>query len=68
MGVAIENHSEVQIMRGLNHHSIVKLLSFSESDEYYYLVLERKQLSKNVRTMLTRYPVMEGGELFHQMY
>lgn len=31
---------EVQIMRGINHPSIVKLLSFSESPEYYFLVLE----------------------------
>ena len=31
---------EVQIMRGTNHPSIVKLLSFFESDEYYFLVLE----------------------------
>lgn len=42
---------EVQIMRQINHSSIVKLLSFSESDEYYFLVLE----------------LMEGGELFHQI-
>ncbi|KAL4081744.1 kinase-like domain-containing protein [Scleroderma yunnanense] len=42
---------EVQIMRGINHPSIVKLLSFSESPEYYFLVLE----------------LMEGGELFHQI-
>ncbi|KAH7887888.1 kinase-like domain-containing protein [Phlebopus sp. FC_14] len=42
---------EVQIMRGINHPSIVKLLSFSESPDYYFLVLE----------------LMEGGELFHQI-
>ncbi|KAF9509482.1 hypothetical protein BS47DRAFT_147852 [Hydnum rufescens UP504] len=42
---------EVQIMRGNNHPSIVKLLSFSESEEHFYLVLE----------------LMEGGELFHQI-
>lgn len=42
---------EVQIMRGINHPSIVKLLSFSESTEYYFLVLE----------------LMGGGELFHQI-
>ncbi|KAG1715953.1 hypothetical protein ID866_1242 [Astraeus odoratus] len=42
---------EVQIMRGINHPSIVKLLSFSESPEYYFLVLE----------------LMGGGELFHQI-
>lgn len=42
---------EVQIMRGINHSSIVKLYSFSESPEHYFLVLE----------------LMEGGELFHQI-
>lgn len=42
---------ETQIMRGTNHPSIVKLLSFSESAEHYFLVLE----------------LMEGGELFHQI-
>ncbi|CAB4401473.1 unnamed protein product [Rhizophagus irregularis] len=42
---------EVQIMRQLKQPSIVSLLSFSESQDYYYLVLE----------------LMEGGELFHQI-
>ncbi|KAG9080526.1 hypothetical protein FRC06_006473, partial [Ceratobasidium sp. 370] len=42
---------EVSIMRGLNHQSIVKLISFSESEEHYFLVLE----------------LMGGGELFHQI-
>ncbi|KAF8222714.1 Pkinase-domain-containing protein [Tricholoma matsutake] len=42
---------EVQIMRGTHHPSIVKLISFSESLEHYFLVLE----------------LMEGGELFHQI-
>ncbi|EIW70814.1 hypothetical protein TREMEDRAFT_43386 [Tremella mesenterica DSM 1558] len=42
---------EVQIMRGIDHPGIVKLLSFFESDEHYFLVLE----------------LMEGGELFHQI-
>ncbi|TEB35520.1 Pkinase-domain-containing protein [Coprinellus micaceus] len=42
---------EVQIMRGTNHPSIVKLHSFSESPEHYFLVLE----------------LMGGGELFHQI-
>ncbi|KAH9048990.1 Pkinase-domain-containing protein [Lactarius hengduanensis] len=42
---------EVQIMRGTNHPSIVKLLSFSESTDHFFLVLE----------------LMEGGELFHQI-
>jgi len=41
----------VSIMRGLNHQSIVKLLSFTESDEHFFLVLE----------------LMGGGELFHQI-
>lgn len=38
-------------MRQLKHKSIVALKSFSESEDYYYLVLE----------------LMEGGELFHQI-
>ncbi|PCH41537.1 Pkinase-domain-containing protein [Wolfiporia cocos MD-104 SS10] len=42
---------EVQIMRGINHPSIVKLLAFFESPEYYFLILE----------------LLEGGELFHQI-
>ncbi|KAI8338062.1 kinase-like domain-containing protein [Chlamydoabsidia padenii] len=42
---------EVQIMRGVNHPNIIKLVHFSESDDYYYLVLE----------------LCEGGELFHQI-
>ncbi|KAJ3534760.1 hypothetical protein NM688_g7083 [Phlebia brevispora] len=42
---------EVQIMRGINHPSIVKLHSFHESTEHYFLVLE----------------LLEGGELFHQI-
>ncbi|KAF8138655.1 kinase-like domain-containing protein [Boletus edulis] len=42
---------EVQIMRAMNHPSIVKLISFSESPDYFFLVLE----------------LMEGGELFHQI-
>lgn len=29
-------------MRGTNHPNIIKLISFSESDEHYFLVLERK--------------------------
>ncbi|KIM45974.1 hypothetical protein M413DRAFT_441033 [Hebeloma cylindrosporum] len=38
-------------MRATSHPSIVKLYSFSESDDYYFLVME----------------LMEGGELFHQI-
>jgi len=33
---------EVQIMRGTDHPSIVRLYAFSESAEFYYLVLERQ--------------------------
>jgi len=29
-------------MRGIDHPSIVKLHAFSESAEYYYLILERQ--------------------------
>lgn len=29
-------------MRGTNHPGIVRLISFSESDEHYFLVLERE--------------------------
>lgn len=37
-------------MRGINHPSIVKLLSFSESNEHYFLVLECKRYwSESVR-------------------
>lgn len=36
--------SEVQIMRGTHHPSIVKLISFSESLEHYFLVLECQYL------------------------
>ncbi|GAA6064346.1 hypothetical protein JCM10212_004672 [Sporobolomyces blumeae] len=42
---------EVQIMRGLQHPGIVRLLGFQESRDHYYLTLE----------------LMEGGELFHQI-
>jgi len=38
-------------MRGVNHSSVVRLHSFFESSEHYFLVLE----------------LMEGGELFHQI-
>lgn len=42
---------EVQIMRQLDHPNIIRLLEFSESREYYYIVLE----------------LAPGGELFHQI-
>lgn len=38
-------------MRGLQHENIVSLISFSESQSYYYLILE----------------LCPGGELFHQI-
>ncbi|KAI9484170.1 MAG: kinase-like domain-containing protein [Benjaminiella poitrasii] len=42
---------EVQIMRNMNHKNIVRLIQFSESDDYYFLVLE----------------LCKGGELFHRI-
>ncbi|KAG6031605.1 hypothetical protein E4U41_007521 [Claviceps citrina] len=42
---------EVQIMRQLDHPNIIKLIDFSESSQYYYIVLE----------------LAPGGELFHQI-
>ncbi|KAF9189355.1 hypothetical protein BGZ51_009669 [Haplosporangium sp. Z 767] len=42
---------EVQIMRQLKHPGIVQLYDFSESDEYYYLIME----------------LAPGGELFHRI-
>jgi serine/threonine protein kinase len=42
---------EIQIMRSVRHNNIVQLISFSESDEYYFLVLE----------------LCNGGELFHRI-
>ncbi|KAK3725942.1 MAPK-activated protein kinase Srk1 [Vermiconidia calcicola] len=42
---------EVQIMRQLDHPNIVNLVDFSESRQYYYIVLE----------------LCPGGELFHQI-
>ncbi|KAF2186474.1 calcium/calmodulin-dependent protein kinase-like protein [Zopfia rhizophila CBS 207.26] len=42
---------EVQIMQQLDHPNIVKLIDFSESRQYYYIVLE----------------LCPGGELFHQI-
>ncbi|QUC17412.1 uncharacterized protein UV8b_01653 [Ustilaginoidea virens] len=42
---------EVQIMRQLDHPNITKLIDFSESKQYYYIVLE----------------LAPGGELFHQI-
>ena len=38
-------------MRQLDHPNIIRLLEFSESREYYYIVLE----------------LAPGGELFHQI-
>ncbi|KAI9824289.1 MAG: hypothetical protein M1826_007386 [Phylliscum demangeonii] len=42
---------EVQIMRQLDHPNIVRLIEFTESRQYYYIVLE----------------LCPGGELFHQI-
>ncbi|KAI0843928.1 CAMK/CAMK1 protein kinase [Daldinia vernicosa] len=42
---------EVQIMRQLDNPNIIKLVDFSESKQYYYIILE----------------LAPGGELFHQI-
>lgn len=42
---------EVQMLRRASHPSIVRLIDFSESSEYYFLVLE----------------LLDGGELFEQI-
>lgn len=42
---------EVQIMRQLDHPNIINLIDFSESKQYYYIILE----------------LAPGGELFHQI-
>ncbi|KAI8971043.1 kinase-like domain-containing protein [Pilobolus umbonatus] len=42
---------EVQIMRNIKHNNIIQLIQFSESNEYYFLVLE----------------LCQGGELFHRI-
>ena len=36
---------EVQIMRQTNHENIIALKDFQESQDYYYLILERELLS-----------------------
>jgi serine/threonine-protein kinase RCK2 len=55
-------------MRGVDHPNIIKLIQFSESEEHYFLVLERKQPVYHVSPMSSNeFVVMEGGELFHQM-
>ncbi|KAL8366449.1 hypothetical protein RB595_004978 [Gaeumannomyces hyphopodioides] len=42
---------EVQIMRQVDHPNIIKLIDFTESKQYYYIILE----------------LAPGGELFHQI-
>jgi len=55
--------SEVQIMRGTDHPSIVKLYAFSESAEYYYLILECQcSLSlKSISSPLNPLEISDGG-------
>lgn len=43
-------------MRGTNHPSIVKLYSFSESPEHYFLVLERVLLNSLSTDVITHNP------------
>ena len=38
-------------MRGIDHPSIVKLHTFSESAEYYFLILERQYSSSQVKIL-----------------
>ena len=40
-------------MRGIDHPNVVKLVSFSESDEFYFLVLECKLALPCSQTQLT---------------
>ena len=55
-------------MRGVDNPNVVKLISFSESDEHYFLVLERMRfMSPFACSALTHVTVLGGGELFHQM-
>lgn len=58
-------------MRGINHPSVVRLQSFFESSEHYFLVLERKSLYLSIFNVFCWAQscciVMEGGELFHQI-
>lgn len=55
-------------MRGTNHPSIVKLISFSESQEHYFLVMERMcDCDLSCVSNSKSHAVMEGGELFHQI-
>ena len=56
-------------MRGTHHPSIVKLISFSESPEHYFLVLECRYLHCSLHCSPNDiiFVVMDGGELFHQI-
>ena len=57
-------------MRGIDHPGIVKLISFFESDEHYFLILECKlahSISIFPQGTAADVIVMEGGELFHQI-
>ena len=54
-------------MRGINHPSIVKLYAFFESPDHYFLILERECLSSPCDRRSCYVPVLEGGELFHQI-
>lgn len=40
-------------MRGIDHPGIVKLLLFFESDEHYFLVLERESRSNRFLSFFT---------------
>jgi hypothetical protein len=49
-------------MRGIDHPSIVKLYAFSESAEYYYLILERQSSSlESTFNLLNSSEISDGG-------
>lgn len=54
-------------MRGTFHPSIVKLFSFSESPDHYFLVMECQYPFLSTLVHPHSLLVMEGGELFHQI-
>jgi serine/threonine protein kinase len=56
-------------MRGISHSSVIKLLSFIESPDFYFLILERQCnfSDSSIIGCISFYLVMDGGELFHQI-
>ena len=48
-------------MRGIDHPSIVKLHTFSESAEYYFLILERQYSFSQSNVSLNLSNTSDGG-------